>query len=159
MQRLKIRVVNYTEKLHAIKIIRTKVFQEEQRVASELEFDGLDESAIHLLAYLDDEPVGTTRIRSLDKQTAKIERLAVLPTARGQGIGKKLMEKALKVIASQNYQTVLIHAQEYIKNLYQELGFIQIGNRFEEADIPHVKMIKQLKTLNETNKTEKSNLQ
>jgi predicted GNAT family N-acyltransferase len=31
-----------------------------------------------------------------------------------------------------------------------------IGNRFEEAGIPHVKMIKKLKTLNETSETEKA---
>jgi predicted GNAT family N-acyltransferase len=147
MPEITIKVVTYIEELNSIQSIRKKVFQEEQGVISKLEFDGLDATAIHLLAYLDDKPVGTSRIRRLDRQTAKIERLAVLPAARGQGIGKKLMETALEVITNQNYQTVSIHAQEYIKELYEQLGFIQIGNRFEEAGIPHVKMIKHLKTL------------
>jgi predicted GNAT family N-acyltransferase len=38
-----------------------------------------------------------------------------LSTARGQGIGKKIMEKAIEVVAQKNIQEVLIHAQEYIK--------------------------------------------
>ena len=92
---LQIKVVTYAEELTPIQTIRRSVFQEEQGVAPEIEFDGQDETAEHLLAYLDNQPVGTARIRSLNKQTAKIERLAVLPPARGKGIGKKLMEKAL----------------------------------------------------------------
>ncbi|MDJ0532859.1 MAG: GNAT family N-acetyltransferase [Xenococcaceae cyanobacterium MO_207.B15] len=144
MKQIEIKIADYQNKLQEIKTIRTKVFQEEQKVAAELEFDGLDETARHLLAYLDRQPIGTTRIRSIDEQTAKIERLAVLPEARGQGIGKKLMEKALEIISNDNYQVVMIHAQEYIKELYLKLGFEQLGTTFQEAGIAHVKMIKKL---------------
>ena len=144
MNNLQIKQVNYSEAKLAIKAIRVKVFQEEQKVSEELEFDGLDESSIQLLAYIDDKPIGTARIRNIGEQTIKIERLAVLPEARGNGIGKKLMEAALEVAVSGDYQTVLIHAQEYIKELYLRLGFVQIGDTFEEANIPHVKMIKRI---------------
>ena len=144
MNKLRIEIVKYTEKIKSIQAIRTKVFQEEQKVAAELEFDGLDETATHLLAYLESQPVGTARIRKINQQTAKIERLAVLPKARRKGIGKQLMEKALEIIARQKYQVVIVHAQEYIKPLYQQLGFEQIGNTFEEANIPHVKMMKKI---------------
>jgi predicted GNAT family N-acyltransferase len=144
MNNLQIEQVNYSEAKLAIKAIRVQVFQEEQKVSEELEFDGLDETSIQLLAYLDSKPVGTARIRDVGKQTAKIERLAVLSEARGNGIGKKLMEAALEVAVSGDYQTVLIHAQEYIKELYLRLGFVQMGDTFEEANIPHVKMIKRI---------------
>jgi len=39
----------------------------------------------------------------------------------------------------------MIHAQEYVKGLYEKLGFEQVGGIFEEAGIPHVKMIKHLR--------------
>lgn len=146
MSNLQIKVVTYTQELIPIQTIRRLVFQEEQKVAPELEFDGQDETAEHLLAYLDGQPVGTARIRELDTRTAKIERLAVLPLARGKGIGRNLMEKAIDVAAKKNYEKVIINAQEYVKDLYIKLGFEQVGNRFEEAGIPHVKMIKQLET-------------
>lgn len=42
--------------------------------------------------------MGTARIRDLDNQTAKIGRLAILSIARGQGIGKKIMEKAIEIV-------------------------------------------------------------
>jgi predicted GNAT family N-acyltransferase len=145
MNQIEIKIATHQEELKLIKAIRKSVFQEEQGVAQELEFDGLDEISIHLIAYLNNQPVGTSRIRNLDEPTAKIERLAVLPRARGQGIGKKLMEKALEIIANQNQEKIIIHAQEYIKNLYLQLGFEQKGETFIEAGIAHVKMIKQLK--------------
>lgn len=145
MSNLQIKQVTYAEELIPIQTIRRLVFQEEQQVPPELEFDGQDETAIHLLAYINAQPVGTIRIRNLDEQTAKIERLAVLTQARGQGIGKKLMEAAIQVVASNKQdQKIVINAQEYIKDLYEKLGFEQLGDRFDEAGIPHVKMIKQL---------------
>ena len=141
---LQIKTVDYRNEIAAIAQIRTTVFQHEQGVSAELEFDGKDVSAIHLLAYLDNKAVGTARIREIDAGTAKIERLAILPEARKQGIGRKLMETALKVISEQNKSSVIVHAQEYIASLYQQFGFVIVGDRFNEAGITHVKMVNQL---------------
>jgi predicted GNAT family N-acyltransferase len=141
---MEIKIVSYQAEMAVIKNIRTKVFQEEQGVAAELEFDGLDETAIHLLAYLNEEAVGTARIREINANTVKIERLAVLSVARKQGIGRELMIAALKAIAQQKKLLVIVHAQAYIAPLYQQLGFEMVGEKFSEAGIPHVKMIKQL---------------
>ena len=141
---LNIEIVKYQEKIAAIKNIRVKVFQEEQQVAAELEFDGLDNSAIQLLAYLNGKAVGTARIREINTTTAKIERLAILPEARRKGIGKKLMQTALQVIDRQQKTTAVVHAQAYIAQLYRQLGFEIVGEQFSEAGIAHVKMIKQL---------------
>ena len=144
MNSLQIETVNYQDEIAAIAQIRTKVFQQEQGVSAELEFDGKDASAIHLLAYLNNKAVGTARIRDIDASTAKIERLAILPEARRQGIGRKLMETALKAIVDRHKSSVIVHAQEYIASLYQQLGFVIVGERFNEAGINHVKMVKQL---------------
>jgi predicted GNAT family N-acyltransferase len=123
------------------------VFQEEQGVSAELEFDGLDASATHFLAYINGQAVGTARIREIDADTFKIERLAVLPDYRKQGIGKLLMKSALSVIAQRGKFLVIVHAQIYIAPLYQQLGFAIVGEKFKEAGIPHVKMIKMSKHL------------
>lgn len=136
---ISISVVNYSDYQIHLNHIRSRVFQQEQNVPEELEFDGYDSDAQHLLAYLDGIPVGTTRIRFLDAQTAKIERLAVLPEARGRGIATLLMQKALSLCKSQ--QQVIVNAQIYIQHLYEKLGFQVVGEPFNEAGIAHVKMI------------------
>ena len=144
MTLLQIKQVTYQTEKADIRHIRTKVFQEEQGVAAELEFDGWDDSVVHLLAYFNGQAIATTRIRNIDDSTAKIERLAVLPEYRRRGVGKQLMETALKTIAPSQKSQVVVHAKEYATPLYQQLGFVVVGDRFSEAGIPHVKMLKQL---------------
>lgn len=139
-----IKLANFNQDKKQIELIRKKVFQEEQNVPFELEFDGKDEQAIHLLAYVNNQAVATTRIRQLSTYQVKIERLAVLPSFRKQGIATKLMETTLQLIEGKAYKEAIIHAQEYIKNFYYQLGFNQVGKTFIEAGIIHVKMVKKL---------------
>ena len=142
---LKITLVNYSEETQGVEQIRRRVFHEEQNIDEELEFDGLDETSEHLLAYLNQEPIGTLRIREVNQKIVKIERLAVLATARNQGIGRKLMEYAIALITEKNqYEQIVIHAQYHLKIFYQSFGFQPIGETFEEAEILHIKMTKSL---------------
>ena len=145
MKDVVVRVADWDKEFSVIQAIRKSVFQEEQGVDPDLDFDGEDETSQQLIASLNGEYVGTARVRYLDDKTAKIERLAVLPVGRGYGIGKKIMEKAMEVIASKNIPEVVIHAQEYIKGLHQQLGFQEEGEVFEEAGIRHVTMRKTLR--------------
>lgn len=145
MSQVEIRVADLPTDLPHIHQIRYVVFQIEQGVAPELEFDDQDEEAQHLLAYLEGQPVGTARLRSLDAQTAKIERVAVLRSVRGLGIGKQLMEQALAVLAAANVAEAQIHAQTAVEVFYQRLGFEPEGAPFEEAGIPHITMRKRLR--------------
>jgi predicted GNAT family N-acyltransferase len=141
---LQIKIASYESEFPHIQAIRRAVFQEEQGVDPQLEFDGLDPSLTHFLAYWQGQAVGTLRIRHLDERTAKIERLAVLKFARKQGIGSQLMQEALDFAAEQNCTKVVINAQEYVKKMYKNLGFEPVGEVFQEAGIPHIKMIKRM---------------
>ncbi len=144
MRDLVVRLADFSEDFSQIKAIRKVVFQEEQGVEEALEFDGKDEICDHLIAYLDNLAVGTARMRYLDDKTVKIERLAVLSRVRGQGIGKKIINEALLIIANKKIPEVVINAQVYIKGLYYKFGFVEEGEIFIEAGIPHVKMRKKL---------------
>lgn len=147
MNDIKIEMVSYQAAEDDICAIRIAVFQEEQGVAPELEFDGLDETAVQLLAYLGDRAVGTARMRSVGDRAAKIERLAVLPNARGKGIGRQLMQFALAELSQRSYREAIVHAQTYVQKLYLDLGFAIAGEPFFEAGIPHLKMTKLLPLL------------
>lgn len=140
MNNLVIKVANFAIDFPEIQHIRSLVFQSEQGVAADLEFDGKDEAAQHLLASLNGQAVGTARIRLLNAQIAKIERVAVLKAARGSGIGKQLMIEALALLTKANMAEVQIHAQTAVQTFYQQLGFEPEGDIFVEAEIPHIKM-------------------
>ena len=121
--------------------IRRRVFVEEQGVGEALEFDSLDEEAHHLLASVDGEPAGTLRIRLLEcGQVAKIERVAVLAAQRRHRVGHAMMVAALDLVRAQGAYEVRVHAQTAVQRFYAGLGFVAIGDEFEEDGIAHVAM-------------------
>ncbi len=142
---IRVAIASSPDELAAAYGIRHAVFCEEQGIDPDLDFDGCDDLAIHLLACCDAHPVGTARIRTVAPDIAKIERLAVLPQYRGRGIGRHLMEIALAELASRgSHRTAIVHAQYYVRQLYQSLGFIERGEPFQEAGIAHIVMQREL---------------
>lgn len=127
--------------LEAAFAIRRDVFCAEQRVDPEEEFDGLDNDCRQYLAFYGRGAVGTARIRDAGDGTVKIERVAVLASARGKGIGRALMERTIVDARAMAPATIAIHAQCHAEGFYRSLGFRTIGGVFDEADIPHVRMV------------------
>lgn len=123
-----------------IQNIRRIVFQTEQAVDPAIDFDGLDDIAQHIVVYADKQPIGTARIRYLNDQLAKIERVAVLPAYRGRGIGTQIMKAAIDFLDKQNVAESKVHAQSQAVSFYQKLGFYPEGDTFYEAGIPHIVM-------------------
>jgi predicted GNAT family N-acyltransferase len=138
-----IKIASFGSDFPIIAEIRSAVFQIEQGIKAEDEFDGKDAESLHLLAYVDNQPVGTLRIRNIDNETIKIERLAVLRDFRAQGLGKKLMEQAIALVGKP-HKSVQIHAQLYLEKFYLSLGFVAQGESFREAGIAHILMVKDL---------------
>ena len=117
--------------------VRRSVFVQEQGVSEAIDFDGKDRSCGHLLLLLDDEAVGTLRIRTTAEGT-KLERIAVLSSCRGQGFGELLVRCALSLVEGNVY----IHAQVHSQGFYEKLGFVvEDPTIYYEANIPHRTMI------------------
>jgi ElaA protein len=145
MREIAIVEVGSAEQLEQALAIRLAVFVEEQGVSRAQEIDGLDDAARHLLALRNAEPVGTLRLRWLDHgRVAKIERVAVLPPARGAKIGQALVEAALAVARASGAEAARLHAQTTVQGFYARLGFVASGPEFVEDGIWHVAMMQRL---------------
>jgi predicted GNAT family N-acyltransferase len=144
MNQFVVQVVRFEEAQPAIEAIRHQVFHLEQGVALTIDFDGLDATSMHLLATEAEQPIGTARIRMLSDRLAKIERVAVLASHRGLGLGKALMHTALSYLEAQGVPEVKLNAQAHAKSFYEKLGFIAQGKEFDEAGILHVEMRRSL---------------
>ena len=141
MQQLEIVEVRSRERLEQAFAIRRAVFVEEQGVSEALEIDGRDDEAQHLLALHEGVPVGTLRVRRVDGgRVAKIERVAVLPRARGARVGQTLVEAALALSRAAGAKAARLHAQTSVQDFYFRLGFVAFGPEFSEDGIPHIAM-------------------
>lgn len=123
--------------------VRRRVFVEEQDVPVHLEVDGHESSATHFVAYEDGRPIGAARLRPYADEAAKLERVAVLPSERGTGVGRALVA-AVEAAASERFDQVVLHAQEPVVAFYERLGYQVTSEPFEEAGIDHREMRKRL---------------
>lgn len=136
--------VGPTRDIAACQAIRRVVFIEEQSVPADLELDGKDEEALHVLATLGGRPVGTARIL-VSGPTAKIGRVAVLAELRGRGIGKALMAASLDVARGvPGVREARLGSQTHALRFYEALGFVAEGPEYMEAGIPHRDMARRL---------------
>ncbi len=125
--------------------VRRRVFVAEQNVDEDAEIDGLDEYAMHLLATVHGDAIGTLRIRFLnDGDIAKVERVAVLKDWRSSGVGSELMKEALNIAARFRTRTMKLHAQVDVVPFYENLGYTTEGEPFDEEGIPHLVMTLQV---------------
>ncbi|MEE9167977.1 MAG: GNAT family N-acetyltransferase [Candidatus Neomarinimicrobiota bacterium] len=136
--RLSTKILTTAEELEQAKAIRRAVFIDEQSVPLEIEMDDYDESATHVLAFLNGEPAGTARWR-YTKSGTKLERFAVPKSLRGRGIGKSLVMFVLEQVKGADQ--IYLHAQSNVISFYEKYGFSCVGDQFYEADIPHRKMV------------------
>jgi len=134
--RIVVKKVNDQEQIETAFSIRRQVFVEEQNVSQERESMD-DEEAVHYLATVNGLPAGAARYRKMEKG-AKIERIAVLNTFRGQRIGEAILLKILDDL--KNEAKIYLYAQVIATPFYIKNGFRQTDNYFLDAGIEHVEM-------------------
>ncbi len=78
------------------------------------------------IALIDDNPVGTIRIKMLPEKTAYISRFGVMLNYHNIGIGKSLMNLADKILKSHGVKKVSLHTASKYRDLirfYYGRGF------------------------------------
>ena len=130
-------LISRTDDLNACRALRRAVFIDEQNVPEDLEWDGRDAEALHILAQQDGQPIATLRMFR-DPPEAKIGRVCVLPQYRGTGIGRQLMDVAIGILRdSPRIETVKLGAQLHVLEFNRPMGFEPEGPIYDDAGIPH----------------------
>lgn len=132
-----VREATWAEAAERLRAIRACVFIREQGVPEEMEWDGLDEGCIHLLAETaQGDAIGTVRLQA----DGHIGRMAVLKEWRGRGVGSALLLQSLEIARAMGLDRVVLNAQTSALGFYRKSGFTASGGEFMDAGIPHYRM-------------------
>jgi predicted GNAT family N-acyltransferase len=138
---IRIEVMSWDEARAKASPIRFTVFVEEQRVPIEIEWDDQDAGSLHALAYCGTgDAVATGRLLP----DGHIGRMAVLKEWRGKGVGGAMLERLIGVARERGDKEIELFAQTHALAFYRRYGFVENGEIFEEAGIPHQAMRKKL---------------
>jgi ElaA protein len=131
--------------LQGIHCARQRVFVVEQACAF-LDADSYDEVAFHLLARYpgDREPVAYARALAPGARYAEasIGRVLTAASARGQGLGRELVRRAVAhVQRAWPGSPIRISAQSRLEVFYAGFGFVAQGEPYLDDGIPHLDML------------------
>ncbi|WP_171013854.1 GNAT family N-acetyltransferase [Chitinivorax sp. B] len=120
-----------------LSVVRRTVFIEEQGIPAELEWDVRDAEALHVLALdADQHAIGCGRLLP----TGQIGRMAVMADWRGKGVGAALLQALIVAAQRAGHGEVWLNAQESARSFYLAQDFVEDGDMFMEAGIPHYRM-------------------
>jgi ElaA protein len=132
--------------LDAIYRARQQVFSIEQDCVY-LDADGVDQASWHLAAWSPGHkgPLAYARVVHPGEKYAEpsIGRVITTAAARGTGLGRELMRRAVTCCAEAfPGQGIRISAQTRLEAFYAGLGFAVVGQPYLEDGIPHTEMLR-----------------
>lgn len=118
-------------------LLRNEVFVRELGMFEESDRDDRDEDAIHLIAYVDDEPVGAVRLNEEGPGEWTGSRLQVLPDFRSRGVGRLLIGAAEAVAYARGCKRFTALVRQDRAGLFEGLRWTDEGEGPEVAGVPH----------------------
>jgi len=75
-------------------------------------------------------------------QEVRIKQMVVLEDFQKKGVGKRLLMIFEAYLLNLGFQSFVIHARQVVHGFYLNMGFVILGDEFEEVGLPHYKMSK-----------------
>ena len=132
------------KEMHEMLSLRQKVFVVEQECVY-LDADELDEQSWHLFGRSNDGALGAyARLNFPDTRFTEpsFGRVLTIKETRGTGVGREVVKACIEK-SKQEYPglNIRISAQTYLTSFYKGLGFVIVGNPYDDEGIEHVDMI------------------
>jgi ribosomal protein S18 acetylase RimI-like enzyme len=133
--------VTQAQSADEIAIVRSLMREYQQRLGIDLCFQGFEAelaalpgsyappSGGLLLALHEDTPVGCVALQRVSDSRAEMKRLYVPPSARGLGVGRRLVTETLAAARAIGYSEVVLDTLPDMveaQRLYQQFGFREI---------------------------------
>jgi hypothetical protein len=140
-------VTKYDQLLHAL-AVRAICFMEEHGVPATQNFDGNDYQATHFVAYANDEPIASARLRWFG-DFAKMERSCIRKAYRDPRILKHFAQYIYEHVARKGYSKIITHAKPAYAVMWRRaLGFAVVEDKapmsFDGDREPYLELVKHL---------------
>lgn len=106
--------------------IRLEVFVREQGIPAELDLDGKDRQAQHVLISSAGRGVATGRVLVSESGEAVLARIAVLPDCRGHGLGQIVVRELEEIALEAGATSFRLHPHHYLERFYRDLGYFTV---------------------------------
>ncbi len=131
--RVNIKIVSSPEEQALARTIRRQVFVDEQGIPAEIEEDGLNEIAVHVLLSIENKPIGTARICLTDNNDGEIARVAIITEYRGRGYAGLLLEELELLAVRKKLKRVFLHPHHYLERFYADRGYETVSGETTSA--------------------------
>jgi putative N-acetyltransferase (TIGR04045 family) len=123
--------------------IRHEIFVREQKLFKHTDRDSCDKQAVHIVALINDELVGTVRVYEKDKGTWYGGRLAVKKGFRGR-VGAPLVKKAVETVKERKAKRFLAYIQLPSVSFFKRNRWKAVGEVTAYHGVPHQLMEAEL---------------
>lgn len=137
MKEIKFAKGNATKLYQDSVTIRKAVFVKEQAVPEELEIDDAEAKCTYFVLYIEQKAVATARIFATTDNGIHVQRVAVLKNYRERHFGSELLKYIINYAKKNEFNYVILGAQDHAQPFYQRLGFQVFGPQYEEVGILH----------------------
>lgn len=130
--------------LYSILRLRNEIFIVQQNCVYQ-DLDNKDLYCHHLMLTSNKKLIAYARLvpPGISYDEMSIGRVVTSNDVRGKGVGKKLMALAIEYCRKIFGEgPIRIGAQYYLKNFYNDFGFNETGEVYDEDGIDHILMIK-----------------
>jgi putative N-acetyltransferase (TIGR04045 family) len=139
MKKIVVKQAKSRDEIRDIFIIRKEVFVHEQKMFEGSDIDQDDSRSIYLFAKFDGEIVGTVRLFPANHGNDHWVggRLAVKKAYRSYGIGKLLVQDAVRYVKKHNCSKFTAHIQVENVSFFSRLGWRAVGTIKPYFGTPH----------------------
>jgi predicted GNAT family N-acyltransferase len=106
--------------------IRLEVFVREQGIPAELDLDGKDRQAQHVLISSAGHGLATGRVLVSESGEAVLARIAVLSDCRGHGLGQIVVRELEAIAVEAGATSFRLHPHHYLEQFYRDLGYTTV---------------------------------
>lgn len=130
------RVQGQIPQMAGVYYVRTETMVKGFNISLDQEFDEQDTYATRYILVEDDRmPVGTCRLHITDQDTAKIERVSVIPAYQKQGVGSLAVKAAEEWLKDLGVKKIIITSREEAVDFYLKNGYVKENHEKEGSGL------------------------